>query len=372
MLDVSLLFQEVEDPRRSNATRHDLHEMLAIALLSTLCGGEGCVDMELFGRAKEAFLRRFMRLEHGIPSHDAFSNLFRMLDPDGLHDVLRRLARGWAEALGGDVVAVDGKALRRSFDDASKRSPLHLVQAFAADAKPVPGQVEVDGKSNGIPAVPELVKLLDVAGRLVTADAMHAQHETARAVLAAGGDYVLAVKGSQETLRDDVALYLDEPPATAETESHQEVGKGHGRVEERTASVCRDVQWLRDRHPDWPGLAAIGKVEAVRMPKGRAETRETRCHVMSAALSAERFGRAVRSHWSIENSLHWVLDVAMNEDGQRNRKKNGPHNLALLRRMALNLARVESSKGSMRGKLKRAGWQDDFLLDLVRAAAQLD
>ena len=176
------------------------------------------------------------------------------------------------------------------------------MQAFAADAKLVLGQVEVDGRSNEIPAVPELARLLDVAGRLVTADAMHAQRETARAVLAAGGDYVLAVKGNQETLRDDVALYLDAPPPEAEIESHREVGKGHGRVGVRTASVCRDVEWLRERHPGWPGLAAIGKVEAVRMPKGGAETGETRYYVMSAALSAERFGRAVRSHWSIENA----------------------------------------------------------------------
>ena len=370
MLDISLLFQEVEDPRRSNATRHDLHEMLTIALLSTLSGGEGCVDMELFGRAKEPFLRRFLRLEHGIPSHDAFSNLFRALDPAGLEKAMARLARGWAARLGGDVVAVDGKALRRSFEDAASRSPLHLVQAFSTQAKLVLAQVEVDGKSNEIPALPRLLELLDVKGRLVTADAMHAQRDAAAAVTAKGGDYVLALKGNQETLHDDVRLYLDAPPKDAEVLSHQEVDKGHGRVETRTASVCHDVGWLRDRH-GWPGLAAVGKVAATRWTKRGGETAETRHYLLSAPLSAADFGRAVRSHWAIENSLHWVLDVTLNEDAQRNRTGHGARNLAALRRLALNVARAQPDKGSMRGKIKRAGWDDDFLLDMVRAAQQV-
>ena len=241
MLDVSLLFHEVEDPRRSNATRHDLQEMLLIALLSALSGGEGCVDMERFGRAKEGFLRQFLRLEYGIPSHDAFSNLFRALDPAGLHGVLQRIAKDWAERLGGEVVAVDGKVLRRSFEDATSRSPLHLVQAFAADGKLVLGQMEVDGKSNEIPALPKLLELLDIQGRMVTADAMHTQRETALAVLAKGGDYVLALQGNQRALHEDVKQQLDHPPEDGTIFSHREVDAGHGRVETRTARITHDL-----------------------------------------------------------------------------------------------------------------------------------
>ena len=371
MLDVSLLFHEVEDPRRSNATRHDLQEMLLIALLSALSGGEGCVDMERFGRAKEGFLRQFLRLEYGIPSHDAFSSLFRALDPAGLHGVLQRIAKDWAERLGGEVVAVDGKVLRRSFEDATSRSPLHLVQAFAADGKLVLGQMEVDGKSNEIPALPKLLELLDIQGRMVTADAMHTQRETAVAVLAKGGDYVLALKGNQRALHEDVKQQLDHPPEDGTIFSHREVDAGHGRVETRTARITHDLGAALERHR-WPGLAAVGKVVAERCPKNRKASVETRYYMTSAPLSAERFARAVRSHWAIENSLHWVLDVTMNEDGQRNRKDHGPSNLALLRRLALNIARVQPDKDSMRGKLKRAGWDTDFLLDMVRAALQLE
>ncbi|MGR3661986.1 MAG: ISAs1 family transposase, partial [Paracoccaceae bacterium] len=207
MEEFSQLFEGVNDPRRSNAKRHDLHEMLMIALLSVLCGGEGCHDMSLFGRSKEAFLRRFMTLNHGIPSHDAFSDLFNALDPKSFQPVMQRLLADFARNLGGGydpVIAIDGKALRRSFDKASGKSPLHLVQdlvqAFAAEARLVLGQVAVDQKSNEITAIPELLALLDVKGRIITADAMHTQRATSKAVCARGGDYVLALKGNQGTL----------------------------------------------------------------------------------------------------------------------------------------------------------------------------
>jgi len=199
MQDFARIFDGVEDPRTSNATRHDLHEMPMIALLCMICGGQTCTDMELFGRSKEAFLRRFMKLAHGIPSHDAFSSLFR---------VLVRLASDWVGRLGPEVIAIDGKALRRSFEDASRRSPLHVVNAFAAGARLTLGQVRVDGKSNEMPA---LLELLDVKGMTVTADAMHTQRDTAKRVTEAGGNYVLALKGNQETLHDDVRLHMADP-----------------------------------------------------------------------------------------------------------------------------------------------------------------
>ena len=367
MEEFSGLFVGVKDPRRSNATRHDLHEMLMIALLSMLCGGECCTDMERFGRAKESFLRGFMTLRHGVPSHDAFSNLFNALEPRGLQRVLLRLVRGWAKRLEGDVVAIDGKALRRSFASATARSPLHLVQAFSTEARLMLGQVRVEAKSNEIAALPALLDMLALKGRLVTADAMHTQRTTAAMVTARGGDYVLALKGNQGTLFEDVKLFLDDPAQAGKLLSCRDVDGAHGRVETRVASVAHDIAWLQDRH-DWPGLAAVGKVTATRETRTETAT-ETRYYIMSAKLTPERVQHAVRSHWAIENSLHWVLDTTMNEDRQRNRTGHGPENLALMRRMALNIARNEPGKDAMRGKLKRAGWDNRFLIKMIRAAA---
>ena len=365
MEEVFHIFEGVEDPRRSNATRHDLHEMLLIGLLSTVCGGEGCTDVALFGQSKEAFLRTFLRLEHGIPSHDAFSDLFNALDPKPFQAAMQRLVAGFAGELGG-VIAIDGKAVRRSFDRAANKSPLHLVQAFAVEARLLLGQVAVDAKSNEIAAMPVLLEMLDLKGRIVTADAMHTQRETARTVCDKGGDYVLVLKKNQGTLHEDVTLYLDDPEVCEKLPSFQSVDSDHGRIETRHATVSTDIGWLTDRH-GWPGLAAIGKIAATRETDGGATTR-TRYYLLSRRFDPDRFLAVARAHWTIENSLHWVLDVTMNEDNARNRTRNGPENHAILRRMALNLARSEPSKGSMRGKLKRAGWQDEFMLDLIRAA----
>jgi len=262
-----------------------------IALLCMICGGQTCTDMELFGRSKEAFLRRFMKLAHGIPSHDAFSSLFR---------VLVRLASDWVGRLGPEVIAIDGKALRRSFEDASRRSPLHVVNAFAAGARLTLGQVRVDGKSNEMPA---LLELLDVKGMTVTADAMHTQRDTAKRVTEAGGNYVLALKGNQETLHDDVRLHMADPENAEKMLRFRDVDKGHGRIETREAAVCHDVGTLQDLHY-WPGLQAVGKVTATRENKGERST-ETRFFLLSETLGPERFLKTVRSHWAMENSLQW-------------------------------------------------------------------
>ena len=247
MEEFSRLFEGVEDPRHSIATRHDLHEMLMIALLSVLCGGEGCTDMERFGRAKESFLRGFMTLKHGVPSHDAFSNLFNALEPRGLQRVLLRFVRDWAERLEGDIVAIDGKALRRSFADAAARSPLHPVRAFATGTRLMPGQVRVKARSNEITALPALLDMPALKGRTVMADAMHTQRATATTITARGGDYVLALKANQETLYEDVKLYLDDPARTGPRLSRKDVNGDHGRIETRIAR--------RPRHRMAPGQA---------------------------------------------------------------------------------------------------------------------
>ena len=243
------------------------------------------------------------------------------------------------------------------------------MQAFAAEAQLVLGQVAVDQKSNEITALPELLALLDVRGRIITADATHTQRATAEAVCARGGDYVLALKGNQGSLFEDVKLYLNDPEVADNLHSFQSVDAGHGRIEARTAVISAGIGWLHERH-DWPGLCAIGKVIATRETGGK-QTSHTRYFLLGTALEPERFLEVTRSHWRIENSLHWVLDVTMNEDQARNRTGNGAENLALLHRMALNLARTEPAKGSMRGKIKKAGWSDDCLPDMIRAAVQL-
>lgn len=335
MQDFTRIFNGVEDPRSSNATLHDLHEMLMIALLCMICGGRTCADMELFGRSKEESLRRFMTLGHGIPSHDAFSTLFRVLDPGRLQRALVRLAADWVGRLGPDVTTIDCKGLRQSFEDASARSPLHVVSAFAAGARLLLGQVRVADQSNEITAMPALLELLDIKGSTVTTDAMHTQRATAETVVAKGGSYVLALKGNQGTLRDDVWLHMADPGNAGKMLRFSDVDRGHGRIEIREATVCHEVGTLQDLHY-WPGLQAIGKITATREIKGQLNT-ETRFFLLSERLGPERFLGTVRLNWAMKNSLHWALDVTMGEDGLRYRKGNGPGNLMQMRKLALNL-----------------------------------
>src|SRR3954468_14365797 len=260
------------------------------------------------------------------------------------------------------VVAVDGKTLRRSFDRATGKSPLHMVHAWSAEQRLLLGQVAVDGKSNEITAVPKLLELLSLKGCIVTADALNCQRLTAAQVVEQGGDYVLALKGNQGSLHDDVRGFFDDPTRTAEL-VYTTVDGEHGRIETRTSLVSTDIAWLQEHHA-WPGLAAIGRVLRTRELGDKVST-ETAYYLLSTPLSAERFGAVVRAHWGVENSLHWVLDVTMNEDKARNRKDHGPQNIALLRRLALNLARLEGSKGSIKGKRMRAALDDTFLTRLL-------
>jgi predicted transposase YbfD/YdcC len=371
-------FADLDDPRTGNAQRHDLLEVLLIALAATLCGAETCVDMADFGEAKEPFLRRLLRLEGGVPSHDTFSRIFRRLDPDpqaGLCPVGRlepfeasfgRFVQAFAgEYEGSGVVAIDGKTVRRSFDAKRGRRPLHLVSAWAVEQRLVLGQRRVDGKSNEITALPELLALLSLKGQIVTADAMHAQKATAEAIIERGGDYCLALKGNQPALFKDVTLLLDDPD-TPPSDIATTTDGDHGRLETRSAEIVHDAAWLAETHA-FPGLQAIGKVTATRELDGKSTT-TNRFYLLSEPLSAARFAEVVRAHWQIENVLHWVLDVVMDEDQARARKDHAPENLARLRRFALNLLRANTDKGSTRGKFKRAGWNDAFLLKILAAA----
>jgi predicted transposase YbfD/YdcC len=311
--------------------------------------------------AKEPFLRGFLRLEHGLPSHDTFSRLFRLLDPEQFRTVFQRFMARFAETIQG-VVAIDGKVLRRSFDRASGKSALHMVSAWGCEQRMVLAQIATDAKSNEITAVPKLLEMLSLKGTIVTVDALNCQREIAQKIVDRGGDYALALKGNQGTLHDDVVTYFNDP-ASKTVAAEPEVDGDHGRIETRTATVSTDIKWLQDNH-QWPGLAAIAKVDRTRETKTKT-TSETAYYLLSSALAPERCNEVVRSHWGVENRLHWRLDVTMNEDQDRTRLDNGPHNLAVLRHMALNVMQKDTTKGSLRGKFMRAGWDDRYLTRLL-------
>ena len=354
-------WEGLEDPRKGNAALHDFHELLMIALCCVLCGGQGAVDMALFAEAKEPFLRSFLSLANGLPSHDTFSRLFRNLDPDQFREAFQRFMAQFSEQLQG-VVAIDGKVLRRSFDRVSGKSALHMVSAWGCEQRLVLAQVATEVKSNEITAVPKLLRMLTLKGAIVTTDALNCQRGIAEQIVEQKGDYALALKANQETLYDDVVLLLDDPATKAET-SRPAVEADHGRIETRTALVSTEIGWLQRQH-QWPGLKAVGKVVRVR-ETGDKTTTETAYYLLSRVLTPERLNQVARQHWGIENSLHWRLDVVMNEDQDRTRMGHGPHNLAVLRHMAINAMQKEGSKGSLRGKFKRAGWDDDYLFRLL-------
>jgi predicted transposase YbfD/YdcC len=287
--------------------------------------------------------------------------VFRYLDPEQFRSCFLTFMARFAAAAEG-VIAIDGKTLRHSFDTASATSALHMVSAWGCDQRLVLGQLATDAKSNEITAVPKLLDLLMLKGTIVTVDALNCQRDIAQRILDKGGDYVFALKANQQTLWDDVRRFLDDPD-TAGLARHTTVDGDHGRIETRTAAVSTDIAWLQDSH-QWPGLKAIGKLTRSRELNRKATT-ETAYYLASSPLSAERFAEVTRAHWGIENSLHWVLDVVMNEDYARNRKDNGPKNLAVLRHIALNIIRKDTSKGSARVKFKRAAWSNDFLTKLL-------
>ena len=290
-------------------------------------GGHGSVC-----EAKEPFLRSFLTLANGLPRHDTFSWLFRNLDPEQCGDAFQRFMAQFSEQLQG-VVAIDGKVLHRSFDRACGKSPLHMVSAWGSEQRLVLAQIATDAKSNEITAVPKLLRMLALKGTIVTADALNCQRTIAEQIVARKGDCALALKGNQGTLYDDVALLLDDPELKAST-SAPVVEADPGRIATRTAMVSTEIDWLQKQH-QWPALKAIGKVVRVRETAEKTTT-ETAYYLLSQVLSPERFNQVVRQHWGVENSLHWRLDVVMNEDQVRTRMGHGPHNLAVLRHMAIN------------------------------------
>lgn len=354
-------FSSLPDPRRPNARQHKLLDILMIAFCATLCGAESCVDMAGFAQSKEEVLGEFLGMENGPPSHDTFSRVFRLLDPAAFGACFAAYLSRFAKACIGHV-AIDGKALRGAHDRAGGGSPLHMISAFASEARLTLGQLVTEEKSNEIPAVRKLLALLSLEGCTLTLDALHAQKDTAQAILDHKADYVLALKGNQGTLLEDVRLVFEDKQAPVYDQA-QTIDGDHGRIETRQAWLCTDIEWLRTAH-GWPGLACIGKLSAAREHHGQTVL-QTRYYLVSRVMTAKEFMRVVRNHWAIENALHWVLDVVMHEDDARARKDHAPANLAILRRMALNVIAANKGNGSTRLKIKRAGWDDHFLRQLI-------
>ena len=352
-------FEDVPDPRAEN-TRHDLGELLVIAFVSVLCGATSCAEMAAFGRAKESVFRGFLKLKHAVPSHDTFSAVFRMIDPKALDAAFGRVLADVATLLqDGDVIAVDGKALRGARDAGESGRTRMMVSAYAARLRLTLASVPAD-RGTELEAAIEALGLIALKGKVVTADALHCNRRTVAAINAGGGDWCLALKANQDSLLSDARASFGAEPDAHPSALSEDIG--HGRTETRKATVVSSKALAE--HHEFPGLKAFGRVEATRKT-AEGTTSETRYFALSWVPTPEVLLATVRAHWAIENSLHWQLDVSFREDAARNRKDNSPGNIAILRRRALDVMRRDTSKGSLSIKLKRAGWDDDFLRNVL-------
>ena len=361
-------FRNLPDPRQPGKVIYPLDEVLLLCLLAVLARAESFVDIALFGEKKLELLRRFRPFRDGTPSHDQLGDIFATLDAAKF----QKCFVSWVASLTGaaaDVIAIDGKTARRSFQKKGAKAPIHMVSAFAARQRLVLGQVKVAEKSNEIVAIPALLDMLAIEGAIVSIDAIGCQREIAAKIVDKKADYVLALKGNQGTLREDVELFATEQKVNGfkdtKVSRHQTVDGDHGRIETRSYTAFHDIAWLQERH-DWPGLTGILIVESTRELANKTE-QETRYYITSLSLPAERVGPMIRDHWAVENSLHWVMDMVFRDDECRVRTDNAPKNFVTLKHMANNLIRRAKGKDSQRLKRMTAAWDDDYLASLVAA-----
>jgi predicted transposase YbfD/YdcC len=360
-------FEPLTDPRCPNA-RHQLIDILVIAICAIICGAEGWEDIEEYGQAQAEWFHQFLELPHGVPCHDTFRRVLSRVNPDELTQCFI----SWTEALRdvshGEIVSIDGKTLRHSFDHAASKAAIHMVSAWANRNRLVLGQLKVDAKSNEITAIPQLIKLLDLEGAIVTIDAMGCQKDIAQAITEQEADYVLALKENHKTLYDDVMLFFADARATEfagiDHAHYKTVDGDHGRIETRTYWLTSDIEWIEAKG-SWAKLQSIGMVESRREVE-QSVTIDTRLFITSLPCDGVVFAQAVRQHWGIENSLHWVLDVSFAEDACRIRKDQGAQNFSVLRHIALNLLRREGRhKRGIKARRKRAGWDRGYLLQVL-------
>jgi predicted transposase YbfD/YdcC len=366
-------FAGLPDPRSGNAKAHIFLEILIIAILAVICGADGWSDVELFGKNKKEWLKTFLELPKGIPSHDTFGRVFAKINPEEFQKRFIEWVRAVEELTTGQVIAVDGKKLRRSHNHPAGKAAIYMVSAWATENQLVLGQTKVAEKSNEITAIPELLRLLDIAGCIVTIDAIGTQTEITETIIEGGGDYLLTVKENQGHLFEDIQCLFEVDVAQgmkyAQYNYAKSINKGHGRIETRE---CWVTDWeehlsLVRKQEAWKGLKSVVRIVSQRQIGETIEV-ETRYFISSLPANAKTILKAKRSHWKIENQVHWVLDIAFREDESRVRQENAAENLAVLRHMALNLLKKEkTANGGIRAKRLQAGWNNDYLITILRS-----
>ncbi len=358
-------FIDVTDPRVERTKLHKLEDVLSIAICATICGAEGWTEMAFFGQCKEKWLKTFLELPNGIPTDDTFRRVISALKPDEFEACFQR----WTEAISNhqsEVIAIDGKTLRRSHDNAEGKSAIHIVSAWACQNKMVFGQIATEEKSNEITAIPKLLEMLVIDGSVVTIDAMGCQKKIAEKIKELNGDYIFSLKGNHGTLHEEVKLFMDDAIANSSDYDYDcTTDGGHGRVEIRKVWYSENVQWIQDR-PQWQGLSSLVAVESHRTVGDIINT-ERRYFISSiSGIDAEIIGQMIRSHWGVENKLHWSLDVSFGEDNSRIRKGFGAENVSRLRRIALNLLKQDNTaKCGIKIKQQKAGWDEKYLQKIL-------
>ena len=368
--DASLLrhFGQIPDPRELAKISHPLVDIIVIAICAVICGADNWCDIQDFAKQKEKWLKSFLSLPNGVPSHDTFRRVFSILSPKAFRHHFADWIKSVKQVSHGEIVSIDGKTLRRSYDKGSNKAAIHMVSAWASANSVVLGQQKVNDKSNEITAIPELLKLLELKGCIVTIDAMGTQKDIARDIIDAKADYVLALKANQPRLYEKVESFFQQAvengkPISQALDFYEQKDHGHGRDEHRRYYAYGGLDWLKEKK-EWKGIKSIGMVEADRLADGKMTT-QRRYYISSLEAKAKDIGLAIRGHWGIENSLHWVLDIAFREDECRKRAGYSGENFSVLRHIALSALRSEASKRSIKGKRLRAGWNKDYLEKVI-------
>ena len=361
-------FEEVEDPRVDRTKKHKLVDILFIAAAAVISGADSFVEIEMYGQRKYKWLRQFLELPNGIPSHDTFGRIFAAIKAEQLKKCFLEWIKAIVQTSSGEVIAIDGKTVRRSFDKTKEKSAIHVVSAWANENRIVLGQEKVDEKSNEITAIPELLSALEIQNCIITIDAMGCQRSIAKAIRDKGADYVLSLKGNQGALKEDVEQFFQHAQSCTfdgiDFDYHKTFDKDHGRLEVRECWCVSDLEWL-DKKQNWAGLNTIGMVKSHRTINGKTAV-EVRYYISSLEMNAKLLGSAVRQHWGIENSLHWILDIAFREDECRIRKGNAAENIGILRHIALNLLKKDKvTKAGIAARRKKAGWDNGYLLEVL-------
>lgn len=364
---IESFFEQIEDHRRHNKL-HKLLDIIIIAICAVVSGADTYEQIENFGKKRKKWLSRFLQLPHGVPSHDTFGRIFEKINPQEFQNCFMHWIEFVTERTEGQVIAIDGKTLRRSHDKSNDKKAIHMVSAWASSNQVILGQLKTDEKSNEITAIPQLLKLLDISGCIITIDAMGTQKKITETIINNGGDYVLALKDNHKNLHNDTVLFFDQQEKMQKEgftfDEHETIDADHGRIETRKYTITSASGWLQGKE-NWVGLKCIGMVESIREIDGKCSY-EKRYYISSLDCNAEKFGNAVRRHWGIENSVHWVLDIAFREDESRIRKGAAPENFGAIRHIALNLLRNNKSfKGSIKSKRLNAAMDIKYLEEVM-------